>query len=65
MNQILQAEILRTEAKQNKGMLIKLGIAEQEDAEDYAMSKYEYIKIYNSGNLKMSYSRGQRWIRRA
>ena len=40
MNQILQAEMLRTEAKQNKGMLIKLGIAEQEDTEDYAMSKY-------------------------
>jgi hypothetical protein len=57
--------MLRTEAKQNKGRLIKLGIAEQEDTEDYAMSKYEYIKIYNSGNLKMSYSRGQRWIRQA
>ena len=65
MNQILQAEMLRTEAKQNKGMLIKLGIAEQEDTEDYAMSKYEYIKIYSSRNLKMSYSRGQRWIMQA
>ena len=62
MNQILQAEMLRTEAKQNKGRLIKLGIAEQEYTEDYAMNKYKYIKIYNSGNLKMSYSRGQRWI---
>ena len=44
--------MLKTEAKQNKGMLIKLGIAEQEDTEDYAMNKYAYIIIYNPRNFK-------------
>ena len=53
---VYNKEIL-TRYQTQKSKLIKLGIAEQDDTEDYAMSKYGYIKIYNSGNLKMSYSR--------